>query len=979
MSDILLSALWRASLAGGIALLIVGLLCKLLPRLPASWRCNLWRLAFLKTLATLFVVGSITVPILPHTNSVTPPLHEVTEKAPETIAPPTMSLAQPGPSDMLSASEPGRVEEAKASSISGPVSATPLWKTLLLALYVLGVLGGLARILWAGLQVRGLVRRAQVIEHPAVAELATRMKLRSMPRLARSSEVPSPILVPGTILLSQNPTEADRLLVAHELAHLRRGDLVWEWLGVLTQTIFWFHPLVWLARKEERLAREEAADAMAIFAASAPPADYAHVLLEASLKRNGTTPLLGVGVFEKGSRLRRRLEAIAQPRLPRRKLVLFGVLAAIVAGIAFLPWRAVARQRAGTKRQPVAATPAPVDPPIPLRGVMSGLILDPAGKPIPGAEIAWVVPYEPKPVILAKTTTDTRGEFVFPKAPGTSTYAKTLKERWKQNLDGWVMVKASGLGMGVRRVRFEQRSFTVRLTPPQTYMASFQDTEGKPVVGLTVSCIGLENKHKLFPLKWLGYEGKTDARGEFQVPGMPENDRIWFEFDKSQWREVRREDSDNDTHTEFTLDAGYTVEGFIRYPDGSPVSRTWITTRTNRQVDTYSNAKGYFKLQGMQSGLNGIGIQLNRRSAFAAPTSIVVSIPVSQRVVRHDITLVPAARIVGRVTDTQGNPLKSLIVRSGNNIAYTFDDGYYELSVPEGEASVSVEDRASKTVQARLGKATTLDFRIPRSSITTISGEVLDSRGEPVGGAYIQIGRNSGAHTDGQGRFQTKTQENEVGKISVFAQQGTEGAFVEVTPGDEKPLTLRLSEKNVGHLAGRVTDAAGQPIRDVEISVMQEGRDGTPVQRNQLDSQGNFRVPVRPGTHCRIDLQAKGYGLRSMPKFSIIAKKWSGFTLKGTETKDLGQIVLTRGNATLTGKLLDPAGKPVSKAQVILMVEDNLWSAHTDANGQLMIPGVVKGATGRLMILNGWRQWIQNNVVVGDLGTVHLKAKDSKT
>ncbi|MGC4042429.1 MAG: M56 family metallopeptidase [Armatimonas sp.] len=788
--------------------------------------------------------------------------------------------------------------------------------------------------------------------------------------------MPSPILVPGTILLLQEPDASDRLLVAHELAHLRRGDLAWEWIGVLTQTIFWFHPLVWLARREERLAREEAADALALLAAAAPPADYARALLEASLKRSGSTPLLGVGVFEKGSRLRRRLEAIAQPCLPRRKLLLLGVFAAVVASMAFVPWRAVARQRPVSQSHPTATTPA--DPVLPLRGVMSGLVLSPSGKPVSGAEIAWVVPYSPKPVILAKTTTDTRGEFVFKQVPGPAT-AEPLQQRWRRNLDGWVMVKASGLGMSVRRVRFENRAFTVRLSPPQTYTASFRDAAGKPVVGLSVWCNGLANKHKFFPLKWLGYVGKTDARGEFRVAGMPQNDKIWFEFDKSRWREVQREDSEDETHSAFTLDTGYTVEGYLRNPDGRPVTHTWITTRLHRQVDTYSNAQGYFKLEGMEAGQTPLEIQLNRTGDFVAPHKILVSIPTSQRVVRHDITLIPAAKIIGRVTDTQGNPLKSLTIRSGGNLGYTYPDGHYELSVPEGEVRVSVENRPAKTVRTTRGKPTTLDFRFSPMDFTTITGEVLDKRGEPASGISLDIGREGSAVTDNQGRFRWQSQGTETGKIAVFAHQGSEGAFAEVAPGGEKRLTLRLSEKGVGHLTGRVTDAAGKPIRNVSLSVSLKTRPSTMMQRNQLDSQGNFRIPVPPGAQCRMNLQAKGYGLRSLPTLSFSAKNWNGIALNGAETKELGQIMLRRGDATLTGKLLTPAGKIASQATVILFVGDSLWSERTDTTGHFAIPGVVKSASGILMVLSTQGHWVRKNVATGDLGTVRLSDKDSET
>ncbi|MGC4042430.1 MAG: hypothetical protein QM758_01345 [Armatimonas sp.] len=195
MSTLLLSALWRASIAGGIALLIVGALCLLLPRLPASWRCNLWRLAFLKALATLFVVGSVSVPILPHSTPSAPLRQKVAEGAasPKVPVPVTSSL----PKALPVATKPAPIAVSERVAITNPLAAPisaapPVWKPLIVALYLLGVFGGLARILWAGFTVRGLVRRAQVIEHPALAELSTRLKLHRTPRLARSTRGAQP-------------------------------------------------------------------------------------------------------------------------------------------------------------------------------------------------------------------------------------------------------------------------------------------------------------------------------------------------------------------------------------------------------------------------------------------------------------------------------------------------------------------------------------------------------------------------------------------------------------------------------------------------------------------------------------------------------------------------------------------------------------------------------------------------------------------
>ena len=50
------------------------------------------------------------------------------------------------------------------------------------------------------------------------------------------------------IILPSDVSDTDRVYVlAHERAHLKRGDHIWKLLGYALLTVYWFHPLIWLA------------------------------------------------------------------------------------------------------------------------------------------------------------------------------------------------------------------------------------------------------------------------------------------------------------------------------------------------------------------------------------------------------------------------------------------------------------------------------------------------------------------------------------------------------------------------------------------------------------------------------------------------------------------------------------------------------------------------------------------------------------
>jgi beta-lactamase regulating signal transducer with metallopeptidase domain len=57
-------------------------------------------------------------------------------------------------------------------------------------------------------------------------------------------------------------TEELRFVFLHELAHVRRRDILMSWLMALLQVVHWFNPLVWFAFSRWRADRELACDAL---------------------------------------------------------------------------------------------------------------------------------------------------------------------------------------------------------------------------------------------------------------------------------------------------------------------------------------------------------------------------------------------------------------------------------------------------------------------------------------------------------------------------------------------------------------------------------------------------------------------------------------------------------------------------------------------------------------------------------------------
>jgi beta-lactamase regulating signal transducer with metallopeptidase domain len=340
----------RACWQGGLALAGVWVGLRLFSRVPPRLRCWLWRLAYLKLATALLWATPIDLPLRPAPSR--PPAPRPIVVRPRHVVPPAAepAVARPTPS------------ESSAGRPTAVAGLFGLW---------------LAGLGWSAARIARGWRDAQRLRRAAVPlaggpgegccrDLCRRLGLRRRPDLIATREVGSPlligvarpaILVPEPLLAESSPEQL-RLILAHELAHLRRLDLAWNWLPTLLEGLFFFHPLVWLARREWRLAQESACDELALEATGASAADYGRMLVWAAavrIMRPASGPA-AVGVSESYLTLKRRLNAMTHfTPLSRRRLRLSAAAVLVSAAALVVPWRL-------THRQALAQDPAPAPP-----------------------------------------------------------------------------------------------------------------------------------------------------------------------------------------------------------------------------------------------------------------------------------------------------------------------------------------------------------------------------------------------------------------------------------------------------------------------------------------------------------------------------------------------------------------------------------------------------------------------------------------
>ena len=180
---------------------------------------------------------------------------------------------------------------------------------------------------FGALSVRRIIHRSRPLESPdwmnPLWEVADRLELDRAPRLVRSDDAKMPFacgLLRPTIVL---PAESDswtldrrRAVLLHELAHVRRRDLVGHTVGRFACALYWFHPLVWTAAKRLRSESERACDDLALNC-GARASDYAEHLLDiVTGVRHHATPAVALAMARR-KEFEGRMLAILDPELRR--------------------------------------------------------------------------------------------------------------------------------------------------------------------------------------------------------------------------------------------------------------------------------------------------------------------------------------------------------------------------------------------------------------------------------------------------------------------------------------------------------------------------------------------------------------------------------------------------------------------------------------------------------------------------------------
>lgn len=311
MIETIAERLLVASVDAAVLAGLVLLLQRAMPVLPAPLRAWLWWAVGAKAILALLGITPLGLIVIP----------DGVGSGLENPLPAAVELAAPVRLDSVMDIEAAAPRDLDITPVSRSATLPPVPPTvdLLVLVWLVAVAAIAAVVMRRWWSEKSILDRAEpVVDLRAqlrLARLAASLGVRS-PALVSSPAVSGPLvhgLLAPRIVLPPQALDSRRdeleLVLAHELAHLRRRDL---WLGVVPQLariLLFFHPLVTIALREYALAREAACDALALRTLGTAPRDYGVFLLRWGTTRR-ESGLAAAAVAPSAQQLRRRLEML---------------------------------------------------------------------------------------------------------------------------------------------------------------------------------------------------------------------------------------------------------------------------------------------------------------------------------------------------------------------------------------------------------------------------------------------------------------------------------------------------------------------------------------------------------------------------------------------------------------------------------------------------------------------------------------------
>ena len=199
---------------------------------------------------------------------------------------------------------------------------------------------GLARLLVVQIWLERMAGRMRLCENQEWLELIDELRIEyriRRPVKLLISEISASPMTWGfwrpIIALSAGahdwPDERLRVVLRHELAHVKRWDCLTQEIASVVCALYWFNPLTWLAAGRMRAEREKACDDF-VLNEGARPSEYAGHLVEIA-RQFASANFQGAVAMARPSGLEQRVTAILDGRRNRNRIAKMTAMFVVLA------------------------------------------------------------------------------------------------------------------------------------------------------------------------------------------------------------------------------------------------------------------------------------------------------------------------------------------------------------------------------------------------------------------------------------------------------------------------------------------------------------------------------------------------------------------------------------------------------------------------------------------------------------------------
>ncbi len=577
---------------------------------------------------------------------------------------------------------------------------------------------------------------------------------------------------------------------------------------------------------------------------------------------------------------------------------------------------------------------------------LTGSVLDPAGKPAAGVQVALAGVV----VAEAEGLTDAQGRFTL---EGTPTSMTCVVAGGEPGI-GWAWVKpAADAPAADSPVIHFAAPLTINLSAWRTAEGRLRDEAGQPVVGAMVELRELWLTGGGGPLASatlpasLRATATTDGDGRWRLPHWPPDGAdVWPTHPDWALSPIGKQ-SGQGGDLRCRRRPATAVVGRVIDTAGQPV--VGVTVSAGRADTAVTDAAGRYRLCGLRA--EQVSLRLADDAPMVAREVKQVTAVAEQTVDAGDLVTERGVLLTLRAVDSvTGQPIAGLqLDTSGRrtdaqgSLAFRRLPGHFSIYFeperpyfwPELMRQIDGQALTDQTITCRLERGRPL------------SGTVIDEAGRPVTDALIEarsMNDIDSARTDAQGRFLLRCAPPRVDAQVTVARQGQEPLWrqtLDLKARGDQPLAIALQPLPRTALTGRVVDRQGRPLAAVDISLVAGPTVDayTVSSAAQSGADGRFRIDGdrAPRTEWRFVLSA------GRPQWTW--QQARGRAL-GAEL-DLGDLTIEPLDAELAGQVLKADGAPAAGALVRLMSqfrEARYVYARTDPTGRFTFRGVQQAA-----------------------------------